>query len=168
MEGIFAGRIFMNILAAVPWAGKAIAGLFIDAGDRFFFLPFLHHCLFLPVLIVYLLRGHIREWLPDYKYFAMAIIGLSLYALLIDPFPDIPPGSQADLIKGPWFFLGIQSLLKIMHPLTAGILVPLCFLGVMLVLPLSKGRTRKVLHYLVSAAFCLYVILTIRAFIWKP
>jgi ubiquinol-cytochrome c reductase cytochrome b subunit len=168
MEGIFAGRIFMNIIATVPLAGKSIAGLFIDSGERFFLLPFLHHCIFLPVLIVYLLRGHIREWLPGYKYFAVAIIGLSLYALLVDPFPDIPPDSQADLIKGPWFFLGIQSLLKIMPPLTAGILIPLLFVGAMLILPVSRGMISKYLHYILSAAFCAYVILTVRAFIWGP
>ena len=168
MEGIFAGRIFMNILGTIPLAGRNIAGLFIDGGEGFFFLPFLHHCFFLPILIVYLLRGHIREWLPDYKYFAVAITGLFLYALLIYPSPDIPPESQAGLVRGPWFFLGIQSLLKWTPPLIGGLVIPLLFLGAMLILPVLGGTTRTCLHYLVSAGFCLYVILTLRAFLLGP
>ncbi|MFC1884885.1 cytochrome b N-terminal domain-containing protein [Thermodesulfobacteriota bacterium] len=167
-EGIFAGTIFMNILQNIPFAGRYLAGFFIDTGNNFFFLPFLYHCFFLPILILYLLRRHIREWLPDYKYFALAIIGLSLYSLFIDPFTDIPPGADTALVKGPWFFLGIQSLLKIMDPLVAGILIPAAFLGAVLILPVSRGLTRKAFHYAVTVGFCAYVILSVKSAIWGP
>ena len=98
----------------------------------------------------------------------MAIISLSLYSLFIDPFTDIPPGAHTALVKGPWFFLGIQSLLKMMDPLVAGILTPAAFLGAVLILPVSRGRLRKAFHYAVTGGFCAYIILSVRSAIWGP
>jgi len=180
-EGIFAGQIFMNILETVPFAGRTLAGLFIVPGESFFFLPYLYHCFFTPILIVYFMRGHIREWLPDRIFLLSGAIGLSLYALWVEPGMDIPPEASTDVVKGPWFFLGIQTLLKFPHPFLAGIVIPGLFIGCLLVLPATgtrvktfslKRRTMPVgetgLHFLLIIFLCIYVLLTVRAVIWGP
>jgi len=167
-EGFFAGRIFMNILRAIPIAGEWLSKLFIVPGESFFFLPFLYHCFFLPILLVYLIREHIREWLPDQKALSAAAGGLFLYAVIVKSHVDIPPGAAVDMVKGPWFFVGIQSLLKIMHPVLAGLFIPGLFAGLVLILPRTGTAWGRVLHYLIAGAFCLYGILTFRAIIWGP
>jgi len=167
-EGFFAGQIFMNILKAIPLAGEWLSKLFIVPGESFFFLPYLYHCFFLPILLIYLIREHIREWLPDQKALFAATAGLFLYALIVKPYVDIPPDAVVDMVKGPWFFLGIQSLLKIMHPVLAGLFIPGLFVGCVLVLPKAGTAWGRALHYLIMGAFCLYGILTFRAIIWGP
>jgi ubiquinol-cytochrome c reductase cytochrome b subunit len=180
-EGVFAGQIFMNILETVPLAGGAIAGLFIVPGESFFFLPYLYHCFFLPILIVYLMRGHIREWLPDHKFLFSAGIGLFLYALFVKPGMDIPPEASAAAVEGPWFFQGIQTLLKFLPPILAGLVIPGLFIGCLLVLP-ATGMALKVLSFkgrmipfgetglycLLVISICIHAVLTLRAFIWGP
>ncbi len=180
-EGVFAGRIFMNILETIPVAGRTVARLFIVPGQGFFFLPYLYHCFFLPLLIIYLMRGHIREWLPDQRFLVSGGIGLFLYALFVKPVVDIPPEASAALVKGPWFFWGIQTLLKVLPPLLAGLIIPGLFIGCFLVLP-AVGSALGVVspkrgiaeagengfYYLLLAAICLYSLLTLRAAIWVP
>jgi ubiquinol-cytochrome c reductase cytochrome b subunit len=180
-EGRFAGHIFMNILETLPVAGGAIAGLFIVPGESFFFLPYLYHCFFLPLLIIYLMRGHIREWLPDQRFLLSGGIGLFLYALFVKPGMDIPPEASAAVVKGPWFFQGIQTLLKFLPPLLAGLIIPGLFIGCLLVLPATETvlRTlsfkRGVMHMGENSLYglliilgCLYGLLTLRAVIWGP
>jgi ubiquinol-cytochrome c reductase cytochrome b subunit len=167
-EAIFAGRIFMNILRAVPVAGRHLATIFIVPGEDFFFLPYLYHCFFLPLLIIYLLRAHIREWLPDLKFLYLTAIGLFLYAMLVAHHMDIPPEAHVDIVKGPWFFLGIQSLLKIIPPLLAGLIIPAAFLGGLLILPVTGRSLGNALHYLIMVLSCLYGILVLRAMLWSP
>lgn len=180
-EGVFAGRIFMNILETLPAAEGAIAGLFIVPGDSLFFLPYLYHCFFLPLLIIYLLRGHIREWLPNQRFLLGGGIGLSLYALFVRPGMDIPPDASLAVVEGPWFFLGIQSLLKVLPSLLAGLVIPGLFIGCLLVLPASGPALRTLsineriihmgetgLYCLLIISICLYAFLTLRAAIWGP
>jgi ubiquinol-cytochrome c reductase cytochrome b subunit len=167
-EGFFAGQIFMNMLRALPVAGESLSKLFIVPGESFFFLPYLYHCFFLPILLIYLIREHIREWLPDQKNLFSAAAGLFLYALIVKPHVDIPPDASVDMVKGPWFFLGIQSLLKIMHPVLAGLFIPGLFMLCVLILPKTGTAWGRGLHYLITTAFCLYGILTFKAIIWGP
>lgn len=167
-EGFFAGQIFMNILKDIPLAGERAADLFIQPGNGSFFLPYLYHCFFLPLTIVYLLRRHIREWLPDRRFIAASLAGLFAYALLVNPHVDIPPEAPAAHVQGPWFFLGIQTLLRVMPPLLAGLVLPGLFLALVLALPSAKGRWRRLLHYTVTGSFCLYGVLTARALFLGP
>jgi len=180
-EGVFAGRIFMNILETLPVVGGTVARLFIVPGDRFFFLPYLYHCFFLPLLIIYLMRDHIREWLPDRRFLLIGGIGLFGYALLVKPAVDIPPEASTAVVEGPWFFWGIQTLLRVLHPLLAGVMIPGLFIGCLLVLPAGrsafnalslKGRIQHLgengLYFLLIVSVGLYALLTLRAAIWGP
>jgi len=180
-EGVFAGRIFMNIIETLPVAGGAIARLFIVPGNSFFFLPYLYHSFFLPLLIIYLMRGHIREWFPNERFLLSGGIGLSLYALFVSPRIDIPPDASVAVVEGPWFFLGIQSLLKVLPSFLAGLVVPGLFIGCILVLPAAGHALRALsfseriirigetgLYCLLIISICLYAFLTLRAAIWGP
>jgi ubiquinol-cytochrome c reductase cytochrome b subunit len=167
-EGFFAGQIFMNILRAIPFAGEWLSKLFIVPGESFFFLPYLYHCFFLPILLIYLIREHIREWLPDQKALFTGAAGLFLYALIVKSHVDIPPDAAVDMVTGPWFFLGIQSLLKVMHPVLAGLFIPGLFVLCVLILPKAGNAWGRALHYLITISFCLYGVLTFRAVIWGP
>jgi len=180
-EGFFAGQIFMNILEAIPIIGGSVSKLFIVPGDSFFFLPYLYHCFFIPILIIYLIREHIREWFPDQRFLVIGIVGLFLYTIFVRLAIDIPPEATVAVIQGPWFFLGLQTLLKILPVLLAGLIIPGLFVGCLLILPVIrtgspaislKGRIAYIggnaLHYLLVVALCLYGLLTLRAAIWGP
>jgi len=161
-EGFFAGQILMNILKEIPTIGAYTSRLFIVPGKSFFFLPFLYHCFFLPVLIIFLIRTHSHEWLPDKKFLFITSIGLFLYAIFVEHHIDIPPDAHIDIVKGPWFFLGIQNLLKIMPPLWPSLYFPGLFMGCLFILPHTRTTWRKVLHYFIIISFSFYGVLTLK------
>jgi len=137
-EGIFAGRILLNLLREMPFAGEKVAALFIRPGGELFWLPFLYHCILVPPAMLLLLRGHIRKWLPEAPFLLWVTVGLTLYALAVPLPPDIPPEAPARHVSGPWFFLGIQWLLRTMPPRVAGLLIPALMAGGLLMLPLLR------------------------------
>jgi ubiquinol-cytochrome c reductase cytochrome b subunit len=167
-EGIFAGQILIHILQTLPWAGEALSRIIVEPGAHFFFLPFLYHCLFLLTAILFLLRRHIREWLPDEKYLTITAIGIFAYALLIPPFLDIPPEAPVERVKGPWFFLGLQTLLMFLPPALAGLMLPVAFILLLLLLPALGTRTARVAHYIILVSSTLYLALCLRGWVYAP
>jgi ubiquinol-cytochrome c reductase cytochrome b subunit len=167
-EGQFAGRIFMNIMKTIPVAGAPLSRLFVREGEGFFFLPYLYHCFFLPVLILYLLRGHIRAWFPDRGVNLAVTGGLCLFALAIPPGLPVPPDVPAAVVEGPWFFLGIQTLLRSVPVAVAGLLVPAFLGGTVMILPLFRGAVGKSLFLLTVLSWCAYGALILYAHVWGP
>ena len=178
-EGLFAARIFINITGNIPLVGKSLSSLFIQPGETLFFLPYLYHCFFLPILILYLIRTHIKKWFPKQGLLYTGAAGLCLYALWVKPFVDIPPDASAVSVKGPWFFLGLQTLLKTLPATLAGIVLPVLFLGCVLILPyVEKAGLESVkpknglriasecLHWLIVVVFLSYALLTFKAAFW--
>jgi hypothetical protein len=69
--------------------------------------------------------------------------------------------------KAPWYFLGLQELLRYFHPMVAGVLVPTLFFGLLFVLPYTdrnpsnKPGDRKVAIVLFTMLLMLFAVLTI-------
>lgn len=180
-EGVFAARIFMNMMGTIPILGEGVSRLFIVPGDGFLFLPYLYHCFWVPILILVLLRSHIREWFPDTRLLLLGGTLASLYALFVKPGLALPPDAPTPVVAGPWFFLGIQTLLKVLPPFLAGIVIPGSWMGCLLLIPFlhpspksgqGTRRVRKaaetVLYRLLIVAILLYGGLTLRAAIGGP
>lgn len=167
-EGLFAGRIFMNILRAAPFFGHRLSALFISPGDDFFFLPYLYHCLLLPAALLYLLRAHIRNWLPDERYLAGSAVVMVGYALLVEPRMGIPLDAPVESIEGPWFFLGIQTGLRYLPEVWAGLLIPSAFLALTGLLPAAGKVWSKPIRWLLMVFLCFYGLLTLRAAVYGP
>ncbi|MDY7002101.1 MAG: cytochrome b N-terminal domain-containing protein, partial [Thermodesulfobacteriota bacterium] len=98
LEGYFAGTILRNLLELVPGIGSAASRMVIGRGDAFYFLPYLYHCYFLPLVLVFLLRKHIRDWLPDWGSMTAATALLFIYALAVPMPKALPPGAETSFI----------------------------------------------------------------------
>ena len=55
----------------------------------------------------------------------MLLFSVAIYA------PMDPEKLGTTYIAGPWFFLGLQELLRYLAPFIAGVVVPLCFVGLL-------------------------------------
>ena len=69
--------------------------------------------------------------------------------------------------KAPWYFLGLQELLRYFHPMVAGVLVPTLFFGLLFVVPYvdrnpsTKPGDRKMAMVLFTMLMMFFAILTI-------
>lgn len=164
-EGIFAGNIMLNIIKNIPVIGNSISNIFIKSGEEFFWLPYLHHCFFLPSLLLFLTRKHIRNWLPDRRFLLYTMLFLFTGAIFFKMSIDIHPDAILPEIKGPWFFLGIQECLREMPPLLAGIGFPLSLFFLISLIPLTKGHWEWAIRCLILISVIIYGIVTISA--WR-
>jgi quinol-cytochrome oxidoreductase complex cytochrome b subunit len=77
--------------------------------------------------------------------------------------PNLTPNPS----KAPWYFLGLQELLRYFHPMVAGVLVPTLFFGLLFVLPYadrnpsSKPGDRKIAIVLFTMLLMFFAVLTI-------
>jgi len=159
-EGILAGTILRNLAEAVPVAGEQLGPVFIGSGSDFFFPPYLWHCWLLPLALGFLLRKHIRSWLPRGAYLTGGLLLCGLGALAIPMPHSLPPEAVVEEAYGPWFFLGLQELLKHAPPLWAGIVLPGTLAAVFLGLPLTSGRAEQATRLALLGGIGVYALLT--------
>jgi quinol-cytochrome oxidoreductase complex cytochrome b subunit len=83
--------------------------------------------------------------------------------------PAITPNPE----KAPWYFVGLQELLALLHPMIAGVLLPGLLVGGLIMLPYidrnpsRKARFRKVAIWTFSLFLVAWVVLTIIGFAFR-
>jgi len=166
-EGLLAGTILSNLAASIPLVGQRLGSLFIGSGPDFFFYPYLWHCWLLPLALGFLLGRHVRSWLPRGNFLLTAFFLCGLGALFI-PMPlALPPEAVVQEAHGPWFFLGLQELLKHFPPLWAGIIWPAGMAALFLGVPLTRGRLRRAVRACLWAALAGYTLLTLTVYVHR-
>ena len=158
--GQAAGRIAEHLFLDVPFAGTAIDRLLMATSDEGLNRVYAVHILFTALCWGIGTWYHTRRVIMGRNIFvataaAAILAGILLYA------PIDLPGQNLHLIKGPWFFLGIQELLRYMAPIAAGITFPMIPLVILALLPWWKDKANA--YAVLGAWFTVYAGATIVA-----
>jgi len=138
-EGIFAAGVMFHLAREVPLMGPGLAQVLLRPGEDFFLLPYLHHIVILPFLVLMLLARHRKKIMPRGEMVWPLLAILSLLALVYPLPADIPPHQDRTVLTGPWFFQGVQFLLRYVPAFWAGIAWPLLPLGLTAALAFARG-----------------------------
>ena len=162
-EGIMAANVMYHLAQEIPLTGAFIARLFLRPGKDFFLLPYLYHTVIIPLMVLFLLGHHKRRLLPkgDFGWTLLAV--LSLLALVYPLPPDVPLHMTTGVPTGPWFFQGIQLLLRYGHPFLVGVMWPLLPLCLMVLLPLVPQTHVRWLRITTAAAWSIHGCMIITA-----
>ncbi len=136
--GRAAGHIAENLLAGIPIAGQALDRLFaavsVDGVNR----------VYAAHLALAILLWGIGTWYHTRRVIlksdAWTGVFFPLVAssfLLSAPLDRFDP--ETAIIKGPWFFLGVQELLGFLPPLLAGVLIPAVPVALFTALPCARN-----------------------------
>ncbi len=129
-----------HLLLKVPLMGHALNRFLIAASDEGINRVYAVH-----ILLTFLLWGfgtwyHLKRVTLKWPAFMSLLIALCAFCALIEAPIDLP-GQNVALIKGPWFFLGVQELLRYLPPFIAGVLYPMIPIAAITALPwLPKPR----------------------------
>ena len=121
--GQAAAAISEHLLLRIPLAGRLLDRLLVAVSTEGLNRIYGVHILLGFLLWLLGTWYHTRRVIMGWDWFWAALMG-SATAALMAPAPLDLPGHQATLIKGPWFFLGVQELLRHLPPLLAGIVAP--------------------------------------------
>ncbi len=137
--GNSAGRIAENLLLSLPFPGKIINSFLFSLTEDGLRKVYLHHVISFDVLLLLLLWRHLHQYrIQLYRY--PAIVAALCSFCIIATAPLEPEIANAHYISGPWFFLGLQELLRYLPPVFAGIVLPLSFLLILVLLHPGKKR----------------------------
>ncbi len=136
--GASAGVIAENILLAVPLVGRWLNELLFAVTTAAMKRVYANHLIGLGALWLVLSWDHFRRyrvriWLHPYFVCTLLLVS-ALWPATMEP-------ERLGMlhIAGPWFFLGLQELLRYVQPFWAGVLFPCTFIVSLCLLP-EQGR----------------------------
>ncbi len=159
--GYSAGMIAEHILETVPLVGDHLNNLLFAITDAGMYRVYLHHVISFDLLFLYLAWEHLRRYRANLSGHLLFLTALMLFSLLIGA-PMDPETLGVSYITGPWFFLGLQELLRYFTPFLAGVIVPASLVAALLLLREEHRWFRRVLIG-VLAWLGLYTVLTVAA-----
>lgn len=159
--GYSAGMIAEHILEAIPLFGSALNNMLFSISTHGMDRVYLHHVISFDLLFLFLAWDHLRRYrvmLADHLLFISILL---LFSLLITA-PIDPEQLGLLYITGPWFFLGLQELLRYFSPFFAGIVVPASLVLGLLFLRKEFRWYRPLLIFICFWLGC-YLLLTVLA-----
>ncbi|MCI5145082.1 MAG: hypothetical protein D3923_06010 [Candidatus Electrothrix sp. AR3] len=161
--GKAAGAIAENIILSIPLFGRPLNTLLFDLNAAGIQKVYLNHLSGLMVLGGFCVWPHLRRYTAFWRNHIPLSLLLLVAAVLLST-PIEPERFGLLHIAGPWFFLGLQELLRYLPVFWAGVFTPAILVGLLLFLP-NQGKARN--WYLLLLALWLigYVILSAFSYI---
>ncbi len=162
-EGRMAGQILGGLLSTIPLTGDGLKLMVLgSSGDLD--LVYVHHLVTTTLFLWVVIIEHTRRIWPDLLSTVYSLGICTVLAVLIVPALELP---DAPLIRGPWYFIGLQEILHwIQQPLVViGILLIVLILFI-LVRWLTAGKASLVKRFLVFLLF-MYMALTINNWVFR-
>jgi ubiquinol-cytochrome c reductase cytochrome b subunit len=136
---------------------------------------YVHHASTFTMLTVVLTYVHIRRIKPERYTFFYSLAILLVLSMAVPAFIGHTPDSVIEVVKGPWYFIGLQEMLSWLPVWLAGIVIPLGFTVLFLLLPLSAKADKQVLvlltllllFYLIEMSIGLYLRGAEWQFLWR-
>jgi len=122
--GEAAGRIGENIILSLPLVGTYLNPLLFNVSQAGMRVVYVNHLIGLMVVGGGLAWLHLRRYRIRIGDFAGLVVALLVISLLV-PAPFEPFRVGVFQIAGPWFFIGVQELLRYLQPFWGGIVFPL-------------------------------------------
>ncbi|WP_456385194.1 cytochrome b N-terminal domain-containing protein [Desulfolithobacter sp.] len=169
--GMAAGAIGEHIALAVPGLGPLINNLLFALSTGGFKRVYANHLIGLMVLGGWCVWPHLRRYRARWRDHAgLTLILLAMSTLLAAPMEPERFGMLH--IAGPWFFLGLQEILRYIPPFWAGVVVPSSLVVLLLCIPLqerdkNKNKNKKSLYLRgILLWLAVYAVLTVRCYLW--
>ena len=138
--GEAAGAIAEHISLSIPLLGTPLNQLLFDISNSGLIKVYANHLIGLMVLGGICVWPHLRRYTAGFlNHIPITLLIFVVSATMATPLEPDRIGLLH--IAGPWFFLGLQELLRYIPPFWAGVAVPLTVLLPLLLLP-EKHKTR--------------------------
>ena len=155
--GFSAGMIAESILLDIPLIGGSINGLLFSISDNGMTRVYVNHIIGFGLLWGWMVWGHVKKYRISFDRNLLLSTGILLFSVFVAA-PFDPDQLGVTHIAGPWFFLGLQELLRYISPLIAGILFPLSI--VIALLLLKKKDSHHAVISFITSWLLFYVVLT--------
>lgn len=162
-DAIQARRIFAGLLSTIPLAGRTLSFSLLGS-EADLQLVYIHHVATATIIILVFTYEHAKAFWPDlFRFLIILFILVLLSFFLRAPLHD----GYDPVIKGPWYFVGLQEILHWMKdPGDVWWILLGFFILFYLVKELSKKAGLYVKRFLLASAL-IYLALTIVGYFFR-
>ncbi len=139
--GRAAGAVAENILLSMPVFGAMVNRFLFAISENSLKVVYADHLAGLPLVLLLLLWGHLHRYRFRVGDHGM-MVALLFFSSLVIPAPLVAEQLGVAHISGPWFFVGLQELLRYIQPFWAGIVFPALPLVVLAIIPARGWKCR--------------------------
>ncbi len=146
--GYSAGMIAEAILLDLPLIGQPINDLLFSISDNGMKRIYVNHIIGLSILGGWLAWSHVKKYRVPFSRHIILTLGIIIFSIFVAA-PFEPDHLGVTYISGPWFFLGLQELLRYFPPMIAGFIIPLTLLVAIALLNKTDRYYRAVLLFII-------------------
>lgn len=155
-----ASLLLNSLLKSIPMAGEFLSTALTGKAGSLLVI-YLHHAATATIIIFIVVFEHVRDFRVKWQTFIYS----TLFILLLSLFFRAPL-SQPDeaVMKGPWYFVGVQEML---HQFANPLVVVIILLSVLLVVylvPFLKDRIQRLSSQLIWVFFIIYILLSLTGY----
>ncbi len=156
--GEAAGAIAEHITLAIPLIGESLNNILFDIHAGGMKKVYSNHLIGLMVLGGFCVWPHLRRYTASWRnHIPVVLILMAISAVLVTPMEADRFGLLH--IAGPWFFLGLQEVLRYIPAFWAGVFLPATIIVALLLLP-TTGSNRKRWLWFIMLWLASYAALT--------
>ncbi len=154
--GEAAGAIAEHITLSMGGIGNPLNSILFDISAAGVKKVYTNHLVGLMVLGGFCVWPHLRRYTALWRNHIPLTLGLLIISVVMTT-PMEPDRVGLLHIAGPWFFLGLQELLRYMPPFWAGVVVPMTIVAALLLLPMAPNKQRGGLLFIALwiIAYCI-------------
>ena len=162
-DGAQAWRIISTVTAGIPLVGPVLSTLLYGAGQSLQVL-YVHHVATATIFVWLIVIEHVRAVWP--RTIATLVVFAPVALLALFASPALHDGLDP-VVKGPWYFLGLQELLHwLTHPMLA-VLAGLVLLLAMFAVPYLEPRAARAIKIGLAVTLGVYLVLTVVGFAFR-
>ncbi|MEN8134178.1 MAG: cytochrome b N-terminal domain-containing protein [Thermodesulfobacteriota bacterium] len=156
--GASAGIIAENIIVSIPLVGNWLNSVLFNISSSGMKVVYANHLIGLGVFWGYLVWEHLRKYRVSWRNNGLVVMLVLVVSLIwVAPIEPFSPGVFH--ISGPWFFIGLQEMLRIVQPVWAGIIFP--GLALLLLYQVVRGRQYTSIAFMGGVLWCvIYLVFT--------
>ncbi len=162
-DSLQAHRILSSLVSSIPWVGTMLQQTFIGPEDSFQVL-YIQHAATATVILFVIIMEHARSLKVNLLTLLITTGIITLFSFL---FRAPINGLNDAVMKGPWYFVGLQETLHwVTNPLliTTGLII---LLMLIYLIPWIKPLYARIIKQFFVVMIILYALLTITGFFFR-
>lgn len=162
-DSLQAHRILSSIVSSLPWIGAMLQQTFIGLEGNFQVL-YIQHAATATVILFVIIMEHARSLKVNLRTFLITTAIIVIFSFF---FRAPVNGLNDAVMKGPWYFVGLQETLHwIANPLfiTLGLII---LLGLIYLIPWVKPLYSMLIKHFFVVMIILYALLSISGFFFR-
>jgi len=155
--------LLSGLLSSVPLIGEGLSYVLAGSGKSLMVL-YLHHAATATILLFIVTYEHVRSLRVSWATFVYTSVFIIVLGFLFRA-----PLSQQDeaVMKGPWFFVGIQELLHLIAQPFIVVSLISAFLLLVFLVPFTKPAISAWLKRLVIVIIAMYIVLSVTGYFFR-